>query len=340
MALKSNHSRIVILCVLLLVILFLHYFTLHDLEFHHAIYRTLFYLPLVLGSFWFGLKGAAGVSISVILFYLPYATLQWQGLQSDFEVILEGGLYVFIALILGYLAEKERKEQAAMRRVEKLAAIGKAVSEIAHDMKTPLMTIGGFSRQVERNLNAKSLDQKKLKIIVSETSRLESMVREMLDFGKPLVLNRTEIQLNDIAQDCVTIAEPEAREAGIRLELQTDPSLPPITLDRSRVKQVLLNLIVNAIQASPPGEEVIIRTNMRKDSMRVEVSDRGHGISEDGEERVFEPFFTTKRNGTGLGLSIVKQIVEAHGGEISFSRNSTKGVTFRVSLPFNQQSAR
>lgn len=339
MASQYRHSKFVFIGVLIVAILSLHYFTLHDLAFRHAIYRTLFYIPLVLGSFWFGLKGAAGVSIAVILFFVPYATSQWQGMERDFEVMLEGGLYVFIALILGYLAERERKEQLAMRRAEKLAAIGKAVSEIAHDMKTPLMTIGGFSKQMERNLDAENPDQKKLGIIIKETSRLESMVREMLDFGKPLVLNRSGVQLNDIVEDCVAILEPEVKEAGVRLKVQSDPSLPPISLDVPRIKQVLLNLVVNAIQASSAGAVVTIRTTMLKEAINIEVSDCGCGIREDQKEKVFDPFFTTKKSGTGLGLSIVKKIVEAHGGKILLVRNPSKGVTFRISLPLNHQES-
>jgi len=330
---NPRNVKITFIVALFAGILFLHYFTLHDMAFRHAIYRMLFYLPLVLASFWFGFRGALGVSIGIIIFYIPYVISKWQGFPSDFDKLLEGVLFVLIALTLGYLTEKERKEQAARRQAEKLAAIGQAVSEIAHDMKSPLMAIGGFAGQVSRKMQPDGPDRKKLDLIVTETSRLESMVKEMLDFGRPHQLQTSMNSLNSLAQECVQLSLPLAQKHRVEIKTEFDPDLPSQSLDRDRIKQVILNLITNAIQASSPEKEVWVKTRKENNGAVLEVSDCGCGIRAEDKEKVFEPFFSTKKQGTGLGLAIVKKILEAHGGGISLYSNPEGGVTFSVNLP-------
>jgi signal transduction histidine kinase len=329
----TNHkqrAKIAVIALMIGSILALHYLTLHDMRYYHALYRMLFYVPLVLGSTWFGIKGAMYVCVSVSVLFLPHAMAQWEGFSfEDFMRLLEGVLYIVIALILGFLVEKERKKQRALLRTESLAAVGKTVSEIAHDMKTPLMAIGGFARQVSRKLGKGDPNHKKLDIIIQETTRLESMVGEMLDFGKPMKLQLTDTK----------VAKPLAKKAGVALKTDLADSLPALALDVPRVKQMLLNLITNAVQASPEGEHVLVRTRPGNPGAVLEVVDDGSGIAKEHHESIFHPFFSTKKGGTGLGLGIVKKIVETHGGEISFHPNAKKGVTFTVRFPFRAEMA-
>jgi len=334
--LNAHQNRLKAVAIALMIggILFLHYFTFHGMKFHHAVYRMLFYLPLVLGSLWFGLKGALYILASVSIFFLPYAIIHWQGMSfEDFAKLLEGVLYVVIGLVLGLLVEKEKKRHIALLRVESLAAVGKAVSEIAHDMRTPLMAIGGFASLLSRKLHSDDTSRKKLDLIIQETSRLESMVKEMLDFGKPLELELTKANLNEVVQEAIQVAKLMAMKAGVELEADLEPSLPSLLIDIPRIKQVLLNLVVNAVQASPAGEHVLIKTHLTGNYVFLEVIDCGCGIEQDVSESIFVPFFSKSKEGTGLGLAIVRKIVEAHGGEVSFDSNNEKGVTFTVRLP-------
>ena len=295
-------------------------------------------MPLVLGSLWFGMKGAVYICVSVSVLFFPHAIRQWQGFSfEDFYRLLEGVLYILIALTLGFLVERERKKQRALVRVGSLAAVGKAVSEIAHDMKTPLMAIGGFAKQVFEKLEPDNPDRKKLGLVIQETAHLELMVKEMLDFGKPVELQFTEVDFNKLVSDSVRVAQPMAKENGVELETDLAPSLPSVFLDAPRVKQVLLNLISNAIQASTAGEYVRVCTRLNSDGVVLEVVDHGGGIAEEYRESIFHPFFSTKRGGTGLGLGIVKKIVETHGGDVSFRANREKGVTFTVWLPLRPE---
>ena len=124
-----------------------------------------------------------------------------------------------------------------------------------------------------------------------------------------------------------------AAKAGVVLKMELDESLPALEVDVSKLRQVLMNLIVNAIQASPAGEEIRVRTLRTKLEEIVEITDCGCGIPEGEREKIFQPFFTTKKEGAGLGLAIVKKIVEAHGGRITFHANNNIGTTFVVALP-------
>lgn len=334
MPVHTDWKKVVVIALMIGGILSLHYLTLPYIGYRPAVYRMLFYLPLVLGSLWFGLKGAIFVCASVSILYLPYTMTQWQGFSLEhFHELLEGVLYIINAFIIGYLVEKERKEHRTLLQAEGLAAVGKAVSEIAHDMKTPLMAIGGFANQVSRKLRHEDPNRKKLEVVVQETARLESMVKQMLDFGRPLEIQPTEISLNELVMKTVKVAEPVARKSGVELKTDLEPSLPLLLLDGPRIEQVILNLITNAVQASPAGEHVLVRTHLESDEVLLEVADRGCGIMEEHRDNVFHPFFSTKKAGTGLGLGIVKKIVEAHGGDVSFQSNPEKGVTFSVRLP-------
>jgi signal transduction histidine kinase len=123
-----------------------------------------------------------------------------------------------------------------------------------------------------------------------------------------------------------------------KIETYPEPSLPVAPMDASKIKQVILNLLSNAIQASPKGEKIGARTSVRGNAVVLEVVDSGSGIKEENRERIFQPFFTLKKGGTGLGLAIVKKILEVHGGKIIFYANQSRGVTFRVSLPLRTSS--
>jgi len=291
-------------------------------------------VSLILASFWFGLKGSIGVCLSATICLLPYAITQWQGFSlEDFHELLEVVLFIVIAFILGILAEREKKKHTTLVQAERLAAIGKAVAEVAHDMKTPLMSIGGFARQVSRGLKKEDPGRKKLDVVIKETARLESMVKNMLDFGRPLEIQPTKADLNKLVQETVKVAQPLATEAGVELKAELESSLPFFLFDGPRVKQVLLNLITNAIQASPAGERVFIKTFQENHRVVLKVIDHGCGITAEHYDSVFHPFFSTKKTGTGLGLGIAKKIVEAHRGEVVFSPNQEKGVTLNVCFP-------
>ncbi len=247
-----------------------------------------------------------------------------------------------ISLLLDGMWSLIRRERAekALREAESLAAMGRALSGVAHDIKTPLIAIGGFTRIVQNHLESENADWKKLDIVLKETGRLEKMVKDMLDFSRPLELNRSREDLVDVVLETFTLLEPVANERGVRLESDLRRTAP-VLIDPMRMKQALMNLLLNAIQASPEGRRVTTRIDTLGRSLVLEVIDCGCGIPGDKRREIFSPFFTTKKEGTGLGLPIVKKIVEAHSGCIEVVDNPDVGVTFRVSIPiaFHEEEA-
>ena len=231
------------------------------------------------------------------------------------------------------IIQRERAEKD-LRESESLAAMGRAMAAVAHDMRTPLMAIGGFTRLALKRIGDGSPIRDKLEIVVKETQRMENMVKSMLDFSRPLKLERSNLDIAPLVAECLTIVSPLAKEKKIGLRSRLEPCIPSaVYLDSMRMKQVLINLLANAIQASKEGGEVVIDCNMEGKNLLINVIDCGCGIPADKRQEIFSPFYTTKKEGTGLGLPIVKKIIEAHNGHIEIIDNPDEGITFRVKIP-------
>jgi signal transduction histidine kinase len=243
-----------------------------------------------------------------------------------------------MGFLLAFLVERERKRQQELIEAESLAAIGRTVSEIAHDMKTPLMAIGGYANLISRHLADDDPARAKLDVIIRETSRMEAMVKEMLDFSRPISIKPEQMELSELIRDTVEVTQPMAAEADVQLTSHLTDIPVFVYADMNKMRQVLVNLLTNAVQASPPGETVAINMYREDQKAVITISDCGCGIPEDIADTVFQPFFSTKERGTGLGLSVVKRIVDAHQGNVFFQQNPDKGVSFFVKLPLREES--
>ena len=228
--------------------------------------------------------------------------------------------------------ERERAEKA-LRNSESLAAMGMALSSAAHDIKTPLLAIGGFAKMVHRNLPQGSKDRERLDIVLRETGRLERMVKDMLSFSGPLELQKSPEDVCGIVIETLSIVNGAAEAKDVSLEANLCQCDSPVSMDGLRMRQVLINLISNAIQASPRGETVMVNLHRQRHEIIFDVVDCGCGIPLNKRSEIFAPFFTTRKEGTGLGLPIVQKIVDAHKGRIEVLDNPGVGVTFRVVLP-------
>ncbi len=234
--------------------------------------------------------------------------------------------------------QRQEAEQA-LRKSESLASIGKAMSAVAHDIKTPLIAIGGFAKLVQRHLGEQSPEHGRLEIVIQETARLERMLKDILDYSKPLQLEYSEGSIHQLIKECIDIVQPIAKRRSVIVQSGSDDIAQPVSFDPMRIKQVLINLLTNAVEASPEGEMVSIQSRQNGKFLSIEVSDRGCGIPPSKAERIFSSFFTTKKEGTGLGLPIVRKIVEAHQGRVEAFNNPEQGATFRVLIPFEWNQA-
>jgi two-component system, NtrC family, sensor histidine kinase HydH len=330
----SHRSRIFTIAVLVLALTVGHNFGIRSRgDYLHHFYHACFFLPLILSAFWFGLKGALATSLTITLLNLPEVVAHFEKFSPlEFEYMLQMGIYNVMAVCLGLLRDRERREQKRSLEAGRLAAIGRAMSCVAHDMKTPLIAIGGFSQMLMKHFDAGDPNLEKLEIIVKETRRLEMMVKEMLDFSRPLELHRSREDMCLLIEESLAVVNEVASTRGVII-FCTPSSSPLISLDPLRIKQVLINLMINAVEASPAGETVTVAAYRKGRSIIVDVSDKGEGIPNGKTDEIFSPFYTTKKEGTGLGLPIARKIVEAHDGRLELLQNSGRGLIFRVRLP-------
>ncbi len=337
MRMHTNRQEIIqfsIITGVVLLITMLHYFTRRGDIHLHVVYRELYFLPIILAGFWFGLRGGIATSLVIVLLYLPFIIVKPSGVSGhDFANILQVSVFAGAGVLIGWLRDRELAEQEKRRKSEALAAMGKAVSCIAHDMKTPLMAIGGFTRQVLRRMKPENSIVNKLTLVMEQVDRLERLVKDMLVFAKPLDLEFSKGDINALVRGIAVVAEEKASRHGVRLALELLEDSVLLDFDKFRLEQAVMNLITNAIEASPDGGEVMVRTAKEKEWFIIEILDQGCGIPEHEGKDIFNPFFTTKKEGTGLGLPIVKKILKAHDGRLNFRHRRDCGVAFRLMLP-------
>ena len=330
----KKRYQVAAVTILILVVSVFHYFTPQDESLLHVVYREFYFLPIILSGFWFGLRGGLTAALVITALYLPMLIGNQSGLPGyDLGNLLEILLFNIIGILVGWLQDREAFLQEARRKEQELAAMGKAIACIAHDMKTPLVAIGGFVRQVRRNLPEEDITSRKLDIVLQQANRLELLVGDMLAFAKPLKLFLERGNLNECIREIILVVEEKFREHKVKLSFQPEENLLTCSYDSHRLQQALLNLINNGMEASAPGDEVVIRSRLENGKVVVEVEDNGRGIPTEQIDQVLQPFVSSKKEGTGLGLPIVKKIAEAHGGFLYYEQHDTNGMIFRLILP-------
>ncbi|MGB3225670.1 MAG: ATP-binding protein [Desulforhopalus sp.] len=333
---RKTAFKIMAILVMIFLVTILHYNTRQEEAVLHVIYRELYFLPIILAGFWFGLRGGPATALVITALYMPMVVGQPRGFAGhDMGNLLEVLLFNIIGILVGWLQDRTITHQTKRRKEEELTAIGRAVACVAHDMKTPLIAIGGLVRRIRQKIPEENRDTEKLDIVLQQTERLELMVKDMLVFAKPLDLNCQDDDFNKLFQETMLLAEEKARKHNVQLSLQILDDLSIYSFDYHRLQQALLNLINNAVEASQAEGKVIIRSKLDTNNIFIEVEDYGEGITADKIDEILHPFFSSKKEGTGLGLPIVKKIAEAHGGILQYKQQDGRGMVFRILLPIN-----
>lgn len=227
---------------------------------------------------------------------------------------------------------KESRERLV--KAERLSAIGELSSQIAHEIRNPLVTIGMLVSKIRKIPNLSEKDQKKVESIEKEIRRMERLLQDLLSFSSQPPPKFKPVNLKEALQDLIYFMEDEFNERSINIKTYFQEKIPPAKADPDQIRHVFLNLFRNAMNVLPKGGEVVIEVAQIDDKWeRVSIKDNGPGIPAKFKERIFEPFFSTSSIGTGLGLAIASKIVKSHNGQIYMESEEGEGTTFFIELP-------
>ena len=359
---KRNTDAIRIALVLcgILGITIAHYATPASSVLWHNVFQRLYYLPIVFTAIYFGWLGGLAAAACVAACYIPHIFTAWGQFPGySMNQYAEIAVFFLVGAVTGLLADRERKrkqelEQTAeqlskvyaelqdsfeqLKRADRLSAIGHLSAGLAHEIRNPLASIEGAVGILEQRELSEERRVEFLAILKKECRRLNRLLTNLLDFARPRRPNYQIVDVGQILSSVVSLAAHMASQSSITLRADVPSSLPPVECDPEQLKQVILNLTINAIQAMPDGGEILLSARTKNSNILIQVKDQGCGIGPEDLDKVFNPFFTTKENGTGLGLSMAHQIVSQHGGILSGERNPDKGMTFSVLLPRQEGS--
>jgi signal transduction histidine kinase len=309
----------------------------------------LYSLPVVLAAYSDGWRGGVGAAI------LSSAVLALAGVESaaigsiglaSLGVLTGIGFqwerrrtshFQKTAEQLGSVYQRVQANFEGMKRIERLSAVGQLSAGLAHEIRNPLASIAGAAGILRRNDNLDAKYLKCIEIITHECQRLDDLLTNFLNFARPRPPRLRNMRLEDSLENVAALASHGVRGKTVHCIKQTPADLPIVECDPEQLEQVLLNLMINAIEASPDGETVTLSAEEEDGKVAVRVIDNGHGVAPAHVDRLFDPFFTTKEHGTGLGLPVAHQIMTQMGGMLRAERNPDRGMTFSVVLPVKHE---
>jgi signal transduction histidine kinase len=340
-------------------------------------YGLIFLLPILSGSTRYPLRGARLVTlIAVILYGSFFFTDKNVPLEELPEETLELAIIIFFSALIGLLvnnaSEQERVSQRklrraaeditaanvelrlaqedlrakvveletmeqAIRRADRLAALGEMSSGLAHEIRSPLGVIQSSAEMLEKKVLSLEPDNRLVSVIVEEISRINKLIEYFLAFASPPSLQLQTTNLNEILQRAIHLVEAMAKSRQIRIEVNSSYNYT-LQVDENLLHQCLLNLLLNALDVTPFGGTIRVEAvfTRSENEIRIAIRDSGPGIPADAESRIFIPFYTTKENGTGLGLAIVQQIMTMHAGRIEVENSPDGGAVFILCLPLQE----
>jgi signal transduction histidine kinase len=257
---------------------------------------------------------------------------------EDIEVLSTLANQAAIAIENARLYENLKLSQSIIRRADRLSSLGMLTAGLAHEIRNPLVAIRTFTQLLPERYQDQEFRNVFQNVALKEVDRICGLVNDLLNFARPSTPNVSAQDVNEIVDAIARILETEAKDKDVKIEIHLGEALPKIFIDKEQIKQVCMNLILNAIQSIEGAGTVEVSTrlfgeNGSKRFAQIEVRDTGVGIPEKDIENIFNPFFTTKKDGSGLGLSISHQIVKEHGGYIVVESQVGRGTSFFVRLP-------
>jgi signal transduction histidine kinase len=337
----------------------LHYLTPPSLILWHELFQRIWYLPIIYAAIYFGWRGGLVASTVSALCYIPHILHAWHhmpeyALNQYAEIIV----FFLVGTVTGVLADRGRRHRMELeasseklakanrdlqdsfeqvKRADRLSAIGQLSASLAHEIRNPLASIDGAANLIESPQTSDEMRRGSLAIIHKEIQRLNRLLTNLLDFARPRKPEFQTMEPGRLFDAIINLTGHSAKQKGISISKDVPSPAPAFECDPEQMKQVILNLTINAVQAMNGPGEVVLSAQHNGASVVLSVRDQGPGIPEENLDKIFDPFFTTKEAGTGLGLSVVYQIVTQHGGAVAARKNTDSGMTFSLSLPLQQR---
>jgi len=362
-----QNGRVVFISLSIVIVSVLHYATATTMGYFHEIYKVLYYIPIIVAAFWYGIRGGLMASLAVSMIYLPHVMFQWRGdLSHNISRFLEIILYNVIALVTGILAEREQRErrkyeetareladsyeklklqsekltdiEEQLRFADRLAVLGELSANLAHEVRNPLVSIQGVAEILQEEYPRTGKNREFVEILAKEVKRLNHVVENFLSLVRSTPVQLEWCALGEVIQSVVSLVSPKARKEGVTIRVDVTPPSLQVRADPNQLRQVFLNLLLNAL-ASLDGKGTISLTAQPSESgLAITVQDTGKGIPPEHLARIFEPFFTTKPGGTGLGLPITKRILDAYGWTMRIDSTVGQGTTVTITIPVDEPS--
>jgi signal transduction histidine kinase len=344
------------------VVSWLHYGTNPDTLLLHEVYQYLYYLPLVLAAYWGGVRGGLSAAFLISLLFIPHIRAMSHE-HAAYSISMYAHVIAFYLLgaAVGLAISSQRRlaarERATadslqkandelresdehLRRADRLAALGEIAAGLAHEIKNPLAGMKGALEIVRTRVAPDTPETEFIMIAERELQRLETLVGDFLAFARPRPPQLAALDLRTLCGQVCELLAPEGARRQIDVRLTVEAIETSVMADRAQLEQVLLNVVLNAIQAGPGRSEVVLRVTSTPVAVSLIVDNAGPGVPPEVAARMFDPFFTTKERGTGLGLAISQRIVLAHGGTIDLAVPPDGGTRVIVSLPRSPGSIR
>lgn len=355
MRLRFVRIQVVFIAAVIVFITALHFATPLTSITLHEIYQRLYYIPIIAAAVLFGLRGGLCAALFVTLAYLPHIFVHWRHYNPDYALNQYAEIVIFnlVGITTGALGDRSRRAHAHSERTaeelqnayselrstfeqllqaDRLNSLGELAAGVVHEVRNPLGAIKGAVEIMEDAVPPNDERREFAGIAKREVDRLDKLVAEFLRFARPAKPAVAPDDINDVVRGVVTLLAQQAAAQGTSVETELALSPPVLLIDSEQVKQVLLNLGLNALQANARGGEITFRTLTSDFVIVIEVEDTGGGVDPAIAARIFDPFFTTKEKGVGLGLSIAYRIAAGHGGSLVVDAGS-QGAIFRLMLP-------
>ena len=360
----AEAAFIALIAVLIAIVTSLHYTTSVQMHNWHEVYRIFFYVPVILAAFRYRVRGGIITALVSIVIYYPHIVFQWGGgFLNNFSRFLQMAMYVVIGLVTGILAEREHREQRRYQRVadelklsyqrlqeqaeqmaeledqlrlsERLSVLGELSASLAHEVRNPLASIWGVVEILQDKCGQLEGQTEFMDILVKEVKRLNEVVSNYLALAKKSRVKVTKCSLPAVIRSVVMLLNYRARRAQIRLITQLPDDDVYIRADEGQLRQMLINLVLNAIAAVEDEGDVTISLMKEPDQRRatLAIRDTGVGIAKSNFKKIFHPFYTTKPDGTGLGLSIVKRIADQQNWQLGVESTLNAGTTISIIFP-------